>query len=159
MTNIYALNFREFLFPVVGWISYNGNMQPRWLIAFFVGAVLFAVVPYFDSEIPGKGERGELLISVVLGLVVGATVVLVAGRGRAWSLALAAAFAGTLAAQVYYEVALEPPPRNGFEFVSVALGAFLTFLYDFPFVLAGALVAGAALTLSAYLRRRRQASG
>jgi hypothetical protein len=45
--------------------------------------VLFAVAPYFDSEIPGEGERGELLISAVLGLVVGATVVLVAGRWRA----------------------------------------------------------------------------
>jgi hypothetical protein len=115
--------------------------------------VLFAVVPYFDSEIPGEGERGELLISAVLGLVVGATVVLVAGRWRAWSLTIAAAFVGTLAAQVYYEVALEPPPRNGFELVSVALGAFLTSVYSFPFVLVGALVAGAALALASTLRR------
>jgi hypothetical protein len=45
-----------------------------------VGAVLFAVVPYFDSEITVEGERGELIISAVLGLVVGGTVVLVAGR-------------------------------------------------------------------------------
>lgn len=51
-------------------------MRTRSLITFFVGAALFAVVPYFDSEIPGEGERGELLISVVLGLVVGAMVVL-----------------------------------------------------------------------------------
>ncbi len=55
-------------------------MPFRALVAFFVGTVLFAVVPYFDSEIPGKGERGELLISVVLGLVVGAAVVLIAGH-------------------------------------------------------------------------------
>jgi len=103
-------------------ITDNGGMRKRNLVAFLVGAVLFAVVPYFDSEIPGEGERGELLISVVLDLVVGATVVLVAGRWRAWSLAIAAAFAGALAAQVYYEVAFEPPPRNDFEFVSVALG-------------------------------------
>jgi hypothetical protein len=128
-------------------------MRTRSLVAFLVGAVLFAVVPYFDSEIPGEGERGELLISAVLGLVVGATVVLVAGRWRAWSLAIAASFAGTLAAQVYYEVALEPPPRNGFELVSVALGAFFNFVYSFPFVLVGALVAGAALALASSLRR------
>ena len=125
-------------------------MGTRSLIALFVGAALFAVVPYFDSEIPGQGEGGELFISATLGLVVGATVVLIAGHWRAWWLAL---LAGALAAQVYYEVTLEPPPRNGFEFVSVALGAFLTFLYDFPFVLAGALVAGAALALASTLRR------
>jgi hypothetical protein len=97
-------------------------MNPRAPIAFLVGAILFAVVPYFDSEIPGEGESGELLISVVLGLVVGATVVLIAGHWRAWSLALLATFVGALAAQVYYEVALQPPPRDGFEFVSVAYG-------------------------------------
>ena len=128
-------------------------MRARSLIAFLVGAVLFAVVPYFDTKIPGKGESGELLITVVLGLVVGATVVLVAGRWRAWSLALASAFAGSLAAQVYYEVALEPPPRNGFEVGSVALGAVFTFVFSIPFVLAGALVAGAALVLASTLRR------
>ncbi len=61
----------------------NGGMRSRSLIAFLVGAVLFAVVPYFDSEIPGEGERGELIISVELGLVVGATVVLLAGHWRA----------------------------------------------------------------------------
>lgn len=128
-------------------------MRTRGLIAFFVGAALFAVVPYFDSEIPGEGKHGELLISVVLGLVVGAMVVLAAGRGRAaLPLALGAAFAGTLAAQVYYEVALEPPPRNGFEFVSVALGAFFTFSYSFPFVLVGALVARVALALASTFR-------
>jgi hypothetical protein len=97
-------------------------MNPRAPIAFLVGAILFAVVPYFDSEIPGGGESGELLISVVLGLVVGATVVLITGHWRAWSLALLATFVGALAAQVYYEVALQPPPRDGFEFVSVAYG-------------------------------------
>jgi hypothetical protein len=128
-------------------------MRSRSLIAFLVGAGPFAVVPYFDSEIPGEGEMGEILITVVLGLVVGAMVVLVAGRWRAWSLALASAFAGAFAAQIYYEVALEPPPRNGFEFVSVALGAFFTFVYSFPFILVGALVAGAALALASTLRR------
>jgi hypothetical protein len=127
-------------------------MRKRSLVAFLVGAVLFAVVPYFDSEIPGEGERGELLISVVLGLVVGATVVLVAGQWRAWSLAIAAAFAGTLAAQVYYEVALEPPPRGGFELGSVAFGAFYAFVLSVPFVVVGALVAGAALALVSTLR-------
>ena len=43
-------------------------MRSRSLIAFSVGAVLFAVVPYFDSKIPGEGEGGELIISIVLGL-------------------------------------------------------------------------------------------
>ena len=128
-------------------------MGTRSLIAFFVGAALFAVVPYFDSEIPGQGERGELFISVVLGLVVGATVVLIAGHWRAWSHALLAAFAGALAAQVYYEVALEPPPRNGFEFVSVAYGAVTAFAFSFPFVLVSALAVGAALALASALRR------
>jgi len=85
-------------------------------------------------------------------LVAGATVVLVAGRWQAWSLAIAAAFPGTLAAQVYYEVALELPPRNGFELVSVALGAVFTFVYSFPFVVVGALAAGAALALVSTLR-------
>jgi len=128
-------------------------MRSRWLIAFFVGAVLFAVVPYFDSEIPGKGERGELFIIVVLGLVVGATVVLIAGHWRAWWLALGAAFAGALAAQVYYEVALEPPPTSGLDLGSVVFGAFFTFVYSFPFVLGGALVAGAALALASIFQR------
>ncbi len=128
-------------------------MNPRAPIAFLVGAILFAVVPYFDSEIPGQGERGELLISVVLGLVVGATVVLIAGRWEAWWLALLAALAGALAGQAYYEVALEPLPRNGFEFVSVAYGAFYTFAFSFPFVLASALVASATLALASALKR------
>lgn len=112
-----------------------------------------AVVPYFDSEIPGKGERGEILIAAVLGLVVGATVVLVAGRWRAWSLALASAFAGALAAQVYYEAALEPPPQGGFKVGSVAFGAFYAFVFSVPFVVVGALAAGAALALVSTLRR------
>lgn len=64
------------------------------LIAFFVGAALFAVVPYFDSEIPGEGERGELLISVVLGLVVGAMVVLAGALVAAVALALASTLRG-----------------------------------------------------------------
>jgi hypothetical protein len=38
-------------------------MRPRWIIAFFVGAALFAVVPYFDSEIPGEGEMGSSLVA------------------------------------------------------------------------------------------------
>jgi hypothetical protein len=53
-------------------------------------------VPYFDSEIPGEGESGEFFLTVVLGLVVGASVVLVAGHWRAWLLALAATLAGAL---------------------------------------------------------------
>ena len=128
-------------------------MDARSLIAFLMGAGLFAVVPYFDSEIPGEGERGKILITAVLGLVVGATVVLVAGHWRAWSLALASAFAGALAAQLYYEVALEPPPRGGFELGSVAFGAFYAFVFSVPFVVVGALAAGAALALVSTLRR------
>jgi hypothetical protein len=85
--------------------------------------------------------------------VVGATVVLVAGHWWAWSLALLAAFAGALAGQIYYEVALEPPPRGGFETGSVMYGAFSTFTHSFPFVLVSALAAGAALALTATLRR------
>jgi hypothetical protein len=127
-------------------------MRTRSLIAFLVGAGLFAVVPYFDPEIPGEGEMGEILITVVLGLVVGAMVVLVAGRWRAWSLALASAFAGALAAQIYYEIALEPPPRGGFELESVAFGAFYAFVLSVPFVVVGALAAGAALALVSTLR-------
>ena len=128
-------------------------MSYRALVAFLVGAVLFAVVPYFDSEIPGQGESGELFPVAGLGVVVGATVVLVAGHWRAWSLALLAALAGALAGQIYYEVALEPLPRNGFEFASVAYGAFYTFALSSPFVLAGALVASATLALTSALRR------
>jgi hypothetical protein len=128
-------------------------MRSRWLIAFFVGAALFAVVPYFDAEIPGQGERGELVLIVGLGVVVGATVVLIAGSWRAWSLALLAAFAGSLAGQVYYEVALEPPPRGGFEAWPVAYGAVTTFAISAPFVVVGALVVGAALALPSALRR------
>jgi hypothetical protein len=128
-------------------------MSYRAFVAFLMGAVLFAVVPYFDTEIPGQGERGELFLLLALGLVVGATVVLVVGHWRAWSLALLAAFAGALAGQIYYEVALEPPPREGFEAGSVMYGAFSTFTYSFPFVLVSALAAGAALALTATLRR------
>jgi hypothetical protein len=146
-------NFLEHVLPEGGWITDNGGMRSRSLIAFLMGAVLFAVVPYFDSEIPGEGERGELIISVVRGLVVGATVVLLAGHWRAWSLALASALAGALAAQIYYEIALEPPPRGGFELESVAFGAFYAFLFSGPFVVVGALVAGAALSLASTLRR------
>ena len=118
-----------------------------------MGAALFAVVPRFDRAIPGEGESGEFFSSVVLGLVVGATVVLIAGHWRAWSLALLATFVGALAAQVYYEVALQPPPRDGFELVSVAYGAFCTFALSCPFVLASALVASATLALASALRR------
>ena len=119
-----------------------------------VGAILFAVVPYFDSEIPGQGESGELFLMTGLGVVVGATVALIDGHWRAWWLALLAAFAGTLASGIYYEVvALEPPSRDGFEFVSVAYGAFYTFAFSFPFVLASALVASATLALASTLRR------
>ena len=114
---------------------------------------MFAVVPYFDSEIPGEGERGELFISAALGLVVGATVVLIAGHWRAWWLALLAAFAGALVSGAYYEVALEPPPRGGFEVVSMAYGAVTAFAFSFPFVLTSALAAGAALALASTLRR------
>ncbi len=133
-----------------------GMMRTRSLMAFLIGAALTAVVPYFDSEIPGEGESGELILTVVLGLVVGATVVLVAGREarRAWSLALASALAGAVAAQLYYEVALESPPTNGFELGSVTFGAFFTFVYSFPFVLVDALVAEAALALVSLLRQR-----
>jgi hypothetical protein len=127
-------------------------MRFRTLVAFFVGTVLFAVVPYFDSEIPGQGERGELVLIAGLGVAVGTTVALVAGGWRAWSLALLAAFAGALAGQAYYEVALEPPPRTGFEFVSVAYGAVTTFAISAPFVVVGALVVGAALALPSALR-------
>ncbi len=131
-------------------------MRTKSLIAFLVGASLTAVVPYFDSEIPGEGEMGEFFLTVVLGLVVGAAVVLVAGSEttRAWLLALAATLTGALAAPVYYEVALEPPPTDGFELGSVAFGAFFAFAYSFPFVLVGALVAGAALALASFLRQR-----
>ena len=118
-------------------------MGTRSLIAFFVGAALFAVVPRFDRAIPGEGESGGLLISVALGLVVGATVLLITGHWRAWSLALPATFAGALAAQVYYEVALQPPPWDGFESGSVVFGALFAFAFSFPFVLVSALVAGA----------------
>ena len=128
-------------------------MRLRALVAFFVGTVLFAVVPYFDAEIPGQGERGELVLIAGLGVVVGATVVLVAGGWRAWSLALLAAFAGSLAGQVYYEVALEPPPRGGFEAGSVAYGALTAFAISAPFVVVGALAVGAALALPSALRR------
>jgi O-antigen/teichoic acid export membrane protein len=128
-------------------------MRPRWIIAFFVGATLFAVVPYFDSEMPGEGEMGELFISVALGLVVGATVVLIAGHWRVWSLALAATLAGALAAQVYYEVALEPPPTDGLDLGSLAFETFFTFVFSAPFVLIGVLVVGAALALASTLRR------
>ncbi len=129
-------------------------MRTRSLIAFLVGAALFAVVPYFDSEIPGEGEMGEFFLTIVLGLVVGATVVLVAGSEarRAWLLALLAAFAGALAGQLYYEVALEPPPREGFEAGSVVFGTFFAFAYSFPFVLVSALAA-AVLTLASTLTR------
>ena len=119
-----------------------------------VGAALTAIVPYFDPEIPGEGESGEFFVIVGLGVVVGATVVLIAGHWRAWWLALLAAFTGALAAQTYYEVTLEPPPRDGFELGSVAFGAFFTFVYSFPFVLVGALVAEAALTLTSFPRQR-----
>jgi len=128
-------------------------MSFRAMAAFLVGAVLFAAVPYFDSEIPGEGESGELLIGIVLGLVVGATVVLIAGHWRAWSLALAATLAGALAGQLYYEVALEPPPTGGFEMGSVAFGAFYAFVFSGPFVVVGALVVGAAFALASTLRR------
>jgi hypothetical protein len=128
-------------------------MRTRSLIAFLVGATLTAIVPYFDSEIPGEGESGEFFLTVVLGLVVGVSVVLVAGHWRAWLLALAATLAGALAAQIYYEVALEPPPTDGLDLGSVAFGAFFTFAFSFPFVLVGALVAGAALALASTLRR------
>jgi hypothetical protein len=128
-------------------------MNPRAPIAFLVGAILFAVVPYFDTAIPGQGERGELFLIAGLGVVVGVTVVLIAGRGEAWWLALPAALAGALAGQAYYEVALEPLPRNGFEFVSVAYGAFYTFALSSPFVLASAVVASATLALASALRR------
>ncbi len=129
-------------------------MRTRSLIAFLVGAALFAVVPYFDSEIPGEGEMGEFFLTAVLGLVVGATVVLVAGCWRTWWLALASALTGAVAAQLYYEVALEPPSTDGFEPGSVVFGAFFTFVYSFPFVLVGALVAEAALALVSLLRQR-----
>jgi hypothetical protein len=128
-------------------------MGTRSLIAFFVGAALFAVVPRFDRAIPGEGESGEFFISVVLGLVVGATVVPIAGHWRAWSLALLATFAGALAAQIYYEVALEPPPTDGLALESIMFGTIFAFAYSFPFVLVGALVAGAALALGSTLRR------
>jgi uncharacterized membrane protein YpjA len=68
-------------------------------------------------------------------------------------LALLATFAGALAGQVYYEITLEPTPRNGFEFVPVAYGAVTASAFSFPFVLASALVAGAALALASTLRR------
>jgi hypothetical protein len=128
-------------------------MNPRAPIAFLVGAILFAVVPYFDTQIPGQGERGELLLMTELGVVVGATVALIAGHWRAWWLALLAVFAGALASGIYYEIALEPPPRDGFEFVSVAYGAFYTFAFSFPFVLASALVVSATLALASASRR------
>lgn len=128
-------------------------MRFRAVVAFLVGAVLFAVVPRFDRAIPGKGESGELLIGVVLGLAVGAAVVLVAGHWRAWSLALAATLAGALAAQIYYEVALEPPPTDGLNLGSVVFGAFYAFVFSGPFVVVGALVVGAALALASTLRR------
>ena len=57
-------------------------MRIRSLTAFLVGAALTAVLLYFDSEIPAEGESGECSLTVVLGLVVGATVFLVAGH---WS--------------------------------------------------------------------------
>jgi hypothetical protein len=72
---------------------------------------------------------------------------------RAWSLALASALTGALAAQIYYEVVLEPPPRGGFELGSVVFGAFNAFVIAAPFVLVGALVAGLALALAPSLRR------
>jgi hypothetical protein len=128
-------------------------MNFRALVAFLVGATLFAIVPRFDRAIPGEGESGEFFISVVLGLVEGATVVLIAGHWRAWSLALLATFAGALASGVYYEIALEPPPTAGFDLGSVVFGAFFAFAFSFPFVLAGALAAGATLALRATLRR------
>ena len=87
-------------------------MRSRSLIAYFMGAGLFAVVPYFDSEIPGEGEMGEILITVVRGLVVGATVVLVAGRWWAWSLALASAFAGALADRRRHDAQARPRRRG-----------------------------------------------
>ena len=128
-------------------------MNFRALVAFLVGAALFAVVPYFDTQIPGQGERGELFLITGLGVVVGATVALIAGHWRAWWLALLAAFAGAVASGVYYEIALEPPPTAGFDLGSVVFGAFFAFAFSFPFVLAGALAAGATLALRATLRR------
>jgi hypothetical protein len=128
-------------------------MRNRWLIAFLVGAALFAVVPYFDTQIPGQGNRGELFLITGLGVVVGATVALIAGHWRAWWLALLAAFAGALASGVYYEVALEPPPRDGLELGSVIFGALFAFTFAFPFVLVSALAVGAALALASALRR------
>ena len=86
-------------------------------------------------------------------MVVGVTVVLIAGSWRAWSPALLAAFAGSLAGQVYYEGALEPPPRGGFEAESVAYGAVTAFAISAPLAVVGALVVVAALALPSALRR------
>ncbi len=85
--------------------------------------------------------------------MVGAAVALIAGSWRAWWLALLAAFAVALASGTYCEVALEPPPRDGFEFMSVAYGAVTAFAFSFPFVLVSALAVGAALAPASIPRR------
>jgi hypothetical protein len=133
-------------------------MRIRSLTAFLVGATLTAVLLYFDSEIPAEGESGECSLTVVLGLVVGATVFLVAGHWSAWSLALLATFVGALVAQIYYEVALQPAPRNGFELGSVVIEALFAFAFAFPFVLVSALAAGAAPSSSGSQAARPAAS-
>ena len=147
-------NFGELPFQDVGCIGDNCGMRIRSLTAFLVGAALTAVLLYFDSEIPAEGESGECSLTVVLGLVVGAPVFLVAGHWSAWSLALLATFAGALVAQIYYEVALQPAPRDGFELGSVVIEA----LFAFAFVLVSALAAGAAPSSSGSQAARPAAS-
>jgi hypothetical protein len=46
-------------------------MHFRALVAFLVEASLFAIVPCFDSDMPGQGGKGELSQIPLLASVVG----------------------------------------------------------------------------------------
>lgn len=118
-------------------------MSGRAVVAFVVGAVIFAVAPRFDTLLPVRESPSP--IPVVVGLLgavaVGALVFFIARERRLWWLAPASALAGALAANIFYEIFLQPPPRDGFELGAVLFGTFSEFLFTGLAAMVGVLLA------------------
>lgn len=136
-------------------------MSSRAIGAFIMGTVVFAIAPYFDYLLPVEEPLSPIPVVVGLfGAVAVGALVFSLGRERwLWWLAPASALAGALIGNIFFEIFLQPPPRNGFELGAVLFGTFSEFLLTGLAATVGALLARSVLALTTSRGRRPRGTG
>lgn len=119
----------------------------RWSLAFFVGLSLFAALPeYGYLTLLQADDQDNFLLGVIGSVVIGATLVFVAGR----PLALLLCFVCPLVGVAVYELLGYGTP--GFDRWTIV---FYTTVYS-AFAMVGGGVVAFVISLAGWLRRRRR---